>query len=606
MGILSPVRQGLDGLVPGLPLADLLLGEVRKFDKGFVFELVDTSSGKLKTLRTKSLVINPKRYHLSEPFTSQLTPAEDNTVVAEENGIIIREITIEGTTGLKTRKEDALGRGGRIGTQASGTDHFFDLRDLFREYSLRKQDPEKGSGIRMFFHNVTEDDHFVVVPRAFETPRDASVNPIHFMYRITLAAIQEIPPAKLPGDPFDFLGDFGDSLQKLSETLTDARAFWVDSINEVEAFRRRINQVGAVLDSDDPARDAFNLLFDSSAEAINAAHDLVDGVVTNIELSREFYRTCGDLEQDFREQILNDIDSEPDEEVVAAAAALTEMGDAITDIASRPLLFRPPLGRDITRAFGGETNLTPDDLANQTAGATPGSQLRATQGSERRAGYDIGGFTGSTRVTIGATDSIDKIALDNRVPRDAIIDLNSLRYPYIAESGGPGVLRPGDTLLVPTRAPTTQRLPAPAGGFLTPDEIVYGSDIALDPVLASQGIFDILIDDVHGADDVQIVSGVPNVIQGVKIILGTERGTTDFILDLGIRRLIGGKGTLDRLLDASLVLREAVLSDDRVAAIDSINLVLEGDVLSQEMTLLLTDRRDDVLVQVPVGNVQGE
>lgn len=606
MGILSPVRQGLDAIVPGLPLADLLLGEVRKFDKGFVFEIVDTSSGKLEVLRTKSLVINPKRYHLSEPFASQLTPAEDNTVVAEENGIIIREIVLEGTTGLKERKEDALGRGGRIGTQGTGTDHFMDLRDMFREYSLRKQDPERGSGIRMFFHNVNEDDHFVVVPRAFETPRDATVNPIHFMYRITLAAIQEIPPAKLPGDPFDFLGGFGDTVQKISEAVTDARTFFVDSINEVEALRRRVNQVGAVLDGDLTGGDAIDALFDSSAEAINGAHDLVDGVVISIALGRELYRATLDLEEDFREQILNEIEGDPDEATLRAARTTQGIADALADITARGTAFVAPLGADIMRAFGGETNLTPDDLENQVAGATPGSALRATQGSERNAGNDISGFNGSERHTVSATDSIDKIALDRRVPRDSIIELNRLAYPYIAESGGPRVKRPGDTILIPTRVPAARRLPAPAGGFLTPDEIVYGSDIALDPVLAKQGIFDILIDDVHGSDDVQIISGVPNVIQGVKIILGTERGTTDFILDLGIRRLIGGKGTLDRLLDASLVLREAVLADDRVAAIDSIDLILEGDVLSQEMTLLLKERRDDAIVQVPVGTVQGE
>jgi hypothetical protein len=439
MGILSPVRQGLDAIVPGLPLADLLLGEVRKFDKGFVFEIVDTGNGKLETIRTKSLVINPKRYHLSEPFASQLTPAEDNTVVAEENGIIIREITIEGTTGLKERKEDALSRGARVGTQASGTDHFFDLRDMFREYALRKQDPETGSGIRMFFHNVNEDDHFVVVPRAFETPRDATINPMHFMYRITLAAIQEIPPAKLPGDPFDFLGGFGDTLQAISEGVTDARAFFADSINQVEALRGRINQVGAILDGDSTGNDAVDALFDSSAEGINGIHDLVDGVVITAELGREFYRAGLDLEEDFREQILNDIDSEPDEATIEAANDVKGMYDALADIAARAGVFAPPLGADVMRQYGGETNLTPDDIEEQAAGAKPGSQLRATQGSERNAGKDISGFTGSERHTVDATDSIDKIAIDKRVPRDAIIELNRLRFPYIAESGGPGV-----------------------------------------------------------------------------------------------------------------------------------------------------------------------
>ncbi|HEY5551055.1 MAG TPA: LysM peptidoglycan-binding domain-containing protein, partial [Opitutaceae bacterium] len=438
MGILSPVRQSLDSLVPGLPLADLLLGEIRQFDHGFVFEIVDLAKGG-KPIRTKSLVLNPSRYNLSEPFTSTLTPSEDNAVVTEENGIIIREITIEGTTGLQRRKETALGRGGAVGTEASGPDHFRDLRDLFREYGRLKVDPERGPNIRMLFHNVLEDDHFVVVPRAFETPRDAATNPIHFVYRITLAAIQTIPAPKPAKGPFDDLGEFGDTLQAISEGVNDARAFFVDSINEVEALRRRIQLVGDIVSGDVNPSEALDRIFESSASNINAAHDLIDNTETTILTGRELWKASLDLEEDFRENILNNITSDASDDDLRAAKTLKDMTGAMTRILFRGnAFFAPPVGEDVSRPYAGERNFTDQDLRDETAGATPGSRTRGALGSERRAGLDLGSFSGSERYQVTITDTLDNIALRFRVPRETIIDFNNLRFPYIAAGGGPG------------------------------------------------------------------------------------------------------------------------------------------------------------------------
>jgi hypothetical protein len=606
VGLLSPLRQSLNALVPGLPLADLLLGEVRKFDHGFVFEIVDLAKNG-KPIRTKSLVLNPQRYNLSEPFTSTLTPSEDNTVVAEENGVIIREITIEGTTGLQKRKESALGRGGAIGTEASGVDHFRDLRDLFREYGRLKVDPERGPNIRMLFHNVLEDDHYVVVPRAFETPRDAATNRVHFTYRITLAAIQTIPAPKPPGNPFGFLGEFGDTLQAISEGVNDSRAFFVDSINEIEALRRRVQLVGDIVAGDFTAAQALDRIFESHAECINAAHDLVDGSTTSILLQKELWKASLDLEEDFRENILNNIFTAPSDDDLIAARTLRDTARSMTNILFRGnSFFLPPPGEDAGKPYAGERNFTDQDLTDRTAGATQGSRVRAALGSERRAGLNLGSYSGSERHTIVATDTLDNLALGFRVPREAIIDINNLKFPYIAAGGGPGVRSPGDSIVIPVRTPTTNRTPGPSNPFLTPEEVLYGSDLALDRELAAQGIFDIVVDTAHGSDDADLVRGVANVIQGVLILINTERGTTDFLADLGIRQLVGGKATLDRLLDASVALREAILGDDRISGIDSIALVLDGDVLSQEVTAILARRRDDAILQIPLGTVRGE
>ena len=155
--------------------------------------------------------------------------------------------------------------------------------------------------------------------------------------------------------------------------------------------------------------------------------------------------------------------------------------------------------------------------------------------------------------------------------------------------------------MIPLRSSGTAQGSTPSDRYLTPDDITYGVDIALDPRLAELGIFDILVDDVHGSEDVQLVRGQPNAVQGVQILIGTERGSTDFIPDLGIQRIPGIKGTVRNMLLASMYLREAILSDPRIVGIDSYRIVLEGDVLTQEITTQLIDSRDGVTIVVPFG-----
>jgi hypothetical protein len=585
MAALSAARSSLNAVVPGLPLGDILLGNIGAFKRGFVFEVIDSKTG--EALMTKSLVLNPQRYTLTEPFAVTLTPTEDNTVVAEENGIIIREIVIEGTTGLEKRAEEALGRGGSIGTEASGVDHFYQLRDVFREYAILKQDPERAPFIQMLFHNVKEDDHFVVVPRSFETPRDAKSNRFHFNYRISLAAIQSLPPPPPPAE--GLFGDILDVIKDVTEFVNDVRANIVEAIDLIEIYRERINNP-----------ESF---FDEMAIALNSAHDLVDSVSVTVRVGREFFEALGDLVDDIQDDMGNDIDGDPTEDQFRECRRVGAMGSGMAGIQQHSQIFAPPLAADASKEFAGDLNFTKNDLENNLAGASKGTKTRLAKGKGGQQGLNLGSFSGSKRAEVGATDTIDSFANKQGVPREAIIALNNLRFPYITRGGGPGTLKPGDSILVPTRSSGSGNNAGASisDRYLTTDDIIYGVDLALDAELAQVGIFDILVDEVHGSLDAQLVRGKDNAVQGIQILIGTERGSTTFIPDLGIKRTPGVKGTVPNMLLASLYLREAILSDPRIRGIDSSRIVLEGDVLTQEITPQLIDARDGVTVVVPFG-----
>lgn len=585
-GAFGPLRTTLNG-IPGLPLGDILLGRAHAFKRGFVFEIIDQRQPN-DSIAVKSLVLNPQRYLLSEPFAVALTPTEDDTVVAEENGVLIREISIEGTTGLSKKKEDALGRGGAAGTEASGVDHFRELRQLFRRYGDLKKDPQKSPHIIMVFHDVRLDEHWVVVPRAFETPRDAAQARVHFQYRIALAAISVFPPPKPPSPLFGSQA-LQDTISKLNSVVHDSRAFLVETINNIDAISERVR---------DPS-----VMLEQAARSVNSVARLVDGTATLIELGVAFHQSATDLFESVREDIVNGIDGDPAQKHLEAARTISRLEASLTLALTEPQSYAPPLAEQQLAPYAGERNFTPADIANQTAGATIGTRTRLALGSEGNAGLDLGSFAGTRRDSVLAGDTIDVIANRTGVPREAIIVMNNLRFPYVAAQRLPGVLRVGDSILIPVPSSSAVEGLAPIAAYLNPEDVVYGVDMALDAELAAQGILDVAVDDVHGSRDCQLARGLANVVQGVRIITATELGTTTFLPQLGIRRTPGVRGTLDNVLLASVTLREAILSDNRVSGIASMRIVLDGDVLSQEITAVVRDAREGVTLVVPFGTV---
>lgn len=585
-------------------LVESLLGDLDGFKAGFAFEILD--SRKSEPIKSIVLVVNPTRYDISEPFQAELTPTEDDTVVAEETGIILREITLEGTFGLKKRKTQKLDGGG--GKEQSGTEHFLNLRNFFRDYSKRKKDPAQAPYISMVFHSLKDDDHFVVVPREFGAPRDSRSNRVHRVYRIRMTAIADRPPGK----PVDKkAGGFLDKIKDLSAALNDARAAFADANADLSRLRRKIKNIDAIMLQ--------------AAAVITAAGNFVRGIrstfiVTPVQVA---VNTAASFEEAADQlDALGDPDPDRFPQDRDLVNTLREMQKALDRMAQYPDAFARPTdnnvasaaaglskGADVAAAYAGETRLSQDDFNNNLAGASIGSRTRATLGSARDAGLSLGTFNGVREWLVQRTDSIQSIANETNVAPEAIVILNDLRYPYISEGGGPGIARPGDKILVPTieaaaaniagsESPSTEH-------YLTAEDVLYGSDLALDmDLLDRDGVMEILVDHTHGAEDAEMVRGVRNVIQGVTIILNSEVNATTSVPDVGISRPLGQRGTLEHTLTAAVRLREGILADDRVESIEAISTTLENDVLAQEITVRLIDGRPTPL-SVPFGRASG-
>lgn len=593
------VLRGPDG-------SEAAISELRdSFRQGFVFEILDTETGRNIKDGVFVLVLNPVRYNLSEPFQKVLTPAEDDTVVAEENGIILRTITLEGTFGLKERRASGFVGAQGNGEALGGNEHFNLLRNFFRRYSAIKKDPRTSARHVMIFHALRDDDHFVLAPEMFETPRDAGRTRTHYEYRIQLTATDEATKTGLFPVVDESSYKFTDTLRGLNEAFNDARSFFAEVTANLSEIRRKVQNIQTVLIN--------------AAQVINAVGGVLSGASEFVKLPLRFVANTADLLANAGDQLIDAIDPETNGVLFENARSLRRLEASIDRIAMFDERFEDSVD-SIEDVFRGEQRITAADAsagagasapgAEGSGGATIGSRVRSVGGSDARyAGLDIPRGTGLREVYVERTDTLESLATAAGTVPEAIILINDLRPPYLTAFGGPGILKPGDVVLVPDTAPSTE--PSTGRGqvdYLTTEEALYGIDLGLDQdLLEREGLLDIAVDDTHDSLDAELARGLRSVIQGTEITINTERGTTLFLPDIGIRRNVGTKGTAQHVLLASIILRESILADPRVDGIQSARVVFDGNTgaLSQEITPILSGQQTGATFVLPFGRASG-
>lgn len=567
------------------------------FRQGYVIELIELSEPQ-RAIETFVFPIAPSKYSLDEPNALTITPTQGNSVVTEEFGSIIREINIEGTFGLAKKRASGYEGAQGGGRPISGNEHFRLLRNLFRRYYERKQDPIEGPRTQMRFHSMREDDHWIVVPRMFGTPRDSKTTRVHYEYRIALAAIGVVDDVLAPRTVSSETNAFKNALNDVSKALNDARGFFSDLnvflTNDVQ--RGVFGNLQAVMLNAGSVINAVSNFLRTGAGFINIPFQFAVNVCTQLE----------QLADDFTDSLI----FAPSREIENAARNLRKLEASFNRICAWPDRFEQNWNnrvRAIENAFAGERRITQRDVLDGTAGATAGTRTRVAYGTEGEAGINLGNYNAVISVTVTRTDSLRGLAERYGVPPELIIVINDLAAPYFTEAGGAGTLGPGDEVLIPVADAGDRDTGTTVGsGYLPADVLLYGRDFAIDRDLYDrEGIFDLKVDTVHGALDAEFVEGVPSVVQGTLITVETERGSTVYLPDIGIRRSVGVKGTLNHVILAALNFREAILSDPRIEAIEASEVVLNGDVLSQDMTARLVARRSSVSLVRPIGRVSG-
>lgn len=183
-------------------------------------------------------------------------------------------------------------------------------------------------------------------------------------------------------------------------------------------------------------------------------------------------------------------------------------------------------------------------------------------------------LNGFRYVVVQQDDTLQLIALrelGSAARWTELIPLNSLRPPFItwdATLAGPGVLRPGDTIMVP------------AAALFTASDSGDADDVLLTDVALVGGRLD------GAGGDFAMATGAANLKQALAHVLDTDQGELMFHPDYGsqLRQLVGAVNAGAATLLAAQYAREAVAADPRVDAVTASSAQSTGDTIRVSVT----------------------
>lgn len=599
------------------------------------------------------LQINPQELTQDEIFAIEVTPTFSGVLV-EHQGVTLKDIMISGTTGLSPmrRAGGALPQSGApaFGAGRSGYYEFQELRSYFRTYVEQKRsDPESDLGqLRMVWQNFRDHEDLFVEPQKFTMKRTAA-KPHLYDYVITLKAIG-IADVTSEGDWLsaidDFVEDAQDALDAASKVLEggigflerverDVRNTILDPIRSVGNFTRIWNQSGqrlevakkryqvledvlqiqkfvvnrkAIADLYEKTvevQDNANDYLNRDTEAYNSSKDRIATLRTGLIMTNNEYSVLNGLRKVMRgldkttqsnklfQPKATELELSVEDYYNEAKAVEQKQASSETLKAKETEYNAAVVQGDIVGAAAIQEEIVElqNDATNKLSAANQKiSMIKAN--SSREVSIEIG-------------DNIQIVAaryLKNPDRFKEIVILNNLSPPYIDPTAIeddpiklPGVLRPGDKILIPQ----TIALTKPSGTVMKVDE--YPISKSLNAIEKNFGIDFKLTDDfdiaVSSTQEIDLIGGSKNVAQAIvtKILLDTgalkrhpEIGTN---LSIGTR-VTNPRATVDQI-------RTTLLADSRIESVIYVNVKQEGN--TTEINLILRLKGIDHPVDVPVN-----
>jgi hypothetical protein len=200
-----------------------------------------------------------------------------------------------------------------------------------------------------------------------------------------------------------------------------------------------------------------------------------------------------------------------------------------------------------------------------------------------------GKYTGFFEVYVARGDSIETLAWKHMGDPDGWRDIamiNNLRPPFITQDARiPNTKKIGDPITIPL-AKQTQPSPVVSTGAsnvgASQAEEFMGTDIRL--IQLSNGKYGWAVDTAHGSTDIQTISGVPNLVQGVGTRFRTEQGTNPQFPTVGMPNMVGEKSQYQLWLEARFALEGQILDDPRIDRVISIQFEVVNDVLEMNVS----------------------
>jgi len=548
-----------------------------KESRGYGFQVYRILSGGKKEeagWKELRLQINPQELQQDEIFAIEVTPTLRGVLV-EHHGAILKDIVISGTTGISPlrREGGADPRTGRPIMQSghSGFEEFHELRSYIRAYvEAKRLDTRQNGELRLVFKNFKDSEFLFVEPMKFSMKRSAQ-SPLMYGYSIALKGIGVSLDHKK--DEASFFENIDTIIDTVADYLEIGQKIIVGSIGIVSRIER----------------DVTNTIIIPITKLIGAVRAVGTGV---LGFTRAFV-------DDLKKTI----------EVVES-----NLNDAFGRDTSD---FNTATGKtQLFTGSGRETTYQELQVLNAFGSVKRGLLLLAAQEDPFFAKnvYDankdaIAGSFGDKytfrepksvrQVRILGNDDIQTIAareLGNVDTYRDIVLLNSLKPPYIDISGGNGVLKPGDLILIPQQSASNQigvlqNKQYNITRFFNFAEKNLGVDLRLN----ADG--DLIL---TNASDFSLVAGVENLVQAIGIRLLLERGSLKRHPSVGTNLQIGSKTTNIAELRDQIV--GSLATDPRIESIPFVQLFQESGTTRINMILKIKQLEQPVPIPLSLPN----
>jgi hypothetical protein len=537
-----------------------------KESKGYEFQVVKADLTNATGWKPFKLQINPQELSQDEIFAIQVTPTFKGILV-EHQGLTLRDIVISGTTGLSPLR----GSGGALstgrpafGSGHSGFEEFHELRNYFRVYAEAKRRPksDKNPELRMIFRNLKDKENLIVEPQRFKLKRSSAKSTL-YNYTIEMKGIGREtynPPGKgnWIDKTFAFLDAVETGFSDASKIIKGALGFVKKTKRDVadtilgpldaavgliQTFRNEGQQII------DETTSFFNVL---NAQARILENDLLDALGRENE---QWNATQGRIPtvrglsgrvSTYEElQVLNAV-----QKIKKGCALMTQDNSLFQKDASSDMA-------DVEILFGNKIKIPSPNAVKE--------------------------------IEIDGNDTIQTLAareLDDPDRFREIVILNGLKPPYISATGGEGVLKPGDKIVIPQDDGDSSGASGVTNGKeynITKDMQPFEKAFGVDFVLTED--FDIAI---SNTGDLDLLAGYENLGQALGLRILLDKGSLKRHRGIGTLLAIGEKATANAE-DIRIQLEESINSDPRIDTIPFTEVNVEGNVTRIKMVLNVKD-----------------
>ena len=566
------------------------------------------------------LILNPESFEYNLPFAAEITPLQEGGVVAEEGGIVIGEISLQGTMGFKIRKPlgdtsfttgdgDFTGLvdpGGLIANGAAaalgvtGHMHFWRLAGrCFDGYSALKKNPKHAPKTRMEFHSIKDDLHLLVVPREFRLTRSASKERFVYRYSIRCAVVGPASETHIhiPSPDVGLLQTFKNTVSKIRNAIQSIGAAIDDITAAIDEVRRAVLGVAGIIDDVSGIVDSFTDLVDGVKKFADIPGAFIKATANLVESAANLAGAVTGFPADVAQSFLN-MATGLDRIHVAARDHFRENFDE-TARKYEQLTGGHQEGLDDARDEQAEVLKAEADsgqgrmsVQNAFGGAVkPGDVARGRRDPiKSRSRFRSGKFNGFEERIVGQGDTLQSLAakyMGDAREWPAIAIANQLKAPYITSGGKmTGTITIGDRITIPVtqtvNAPDTLTTGEAVGGG-SQAENLWGRDFELTKL--PNGQYGWAIDSVAGSTDARHVEGEKNLVQAIDARFRTEQGQNILYTQIGLPRLVGDNSTESVFVNARYEARRQLLADPRIERLASFKLLIDQDSMIMESSI---------------------